>query len=159
VNDKSSNKWILFPRPNPAAALRSFWFHYSGGGAPIFNGWPGRPPSSMELAAIQLPGRGHRLGEPHIRRLLSLSRIIAQELLPYLDKPFVFSVTAWERCCALKRRAACAARIGNNRRICSSRPPRRPTVEALSHRPPAYGSRTIFLQQFASNLLELRPQN
>jgi hypothetical protein len=29
MNDKSSNKWILFPRPNPAAALRLFCFHYA----------------------------------------------------------------------------------------------------------------------------------
>lgn len=88
--DKSSNKWILFPRPNPAAALRLFCFHYAGGSAQVFHGWPGRLPPSVEMGAIQLPGRGHRLGEPHVRRLLPLSRIAAQELLPYLDKPFVF---------------------------------------------------------------------
>jgi medium-chain acyl-[acyl-carrier-protein] hydrolase len=90
VNDKSSNKWFLFPRPNPAAALRLFCFHYAGGSAQFFHGWPGRLPSSVEMGAIQLPGRGHRLREPHIRRLAPLSRIIAQESLPYLDKPFVF---------------------------------------------------------------------
>jgi medium-chain acyl-[acyl-carrier-protein] hydrolase len=44
----------------------------------------------VEVGAIQLPGRGHRLGEPHLRRLAPLSRIVARELLPYLDKPFVF---------------------------------------------------------------------
>jgi surfactin synthase thioesterase subunit len=90
VIDKSSNKWVLFPRPNPAAALRLFCFHYAGGSAQVFHGWPGHLPSSVEMGTIQLPGRGRRLGEPHIRRLLPLSRVIAQELLPYLDKPFVF---------------------------------------------------------------------
>jgi medium-chain acyl-[acyl-carrier-protein] hydrolase len=90
VIDKSSNKWFLFPRPNPAAALRLFCFHYAGGSAQIFHAWPGRLPPGVEMGAIQLPGRGHRLGEPHIRRMAPLSRIIAQELLPYLDKPFVF---------------------------------------------------------------------
>jgi medium-chain acyl-[acyl-carrier-protein] hydrolase len=44
----------------------------------------------VEIGAIQLPGRGNRLNEPPIRRLAQLSRIVAQELLPYLDKPFVF---------------------------------------------------------------------
>jgi medium-chain acyl-[acyl-carrier-protein] hydrolase len=90
VSDKSSNKWCIFPRPNPAATLRLFCFHYAGGSAQAFHGWPGRLPPSVEMGAIQLPGRGHRLSEPHIRRLLPLSRIVAQELLPYLDKPFVF---------------------------------------------------------------------
>ena len=90
MNDKSSNNWILFPRPNPAAALRLFCFHYAGGSAQLFHAWPGRLPPGVEMGAIQLPGRGHRLGEPHIRGILPLSRIVAQELLPYLDKPFVF---------------------------------------------------------------------
>jgi surfactin synthase thioesterase subunit len=90
VKDKSPNKWFLFPRPNPSAALRLFCFHYSGGSAQVFHGWPERLPPNVEIAAIQLPGRGHRLSEPHIRRLAPLSRIVAQELLPYLDKPFVF---------------------------------------------------------------------
>jgi len=90
MNDKSSNKWILFPRPNPAAALRLFCFHYAGGSAKVFHDWPGHLPPSLEMGAIQLPGRGHRLGEPHIRGILPLSRIVAQELLFYLDKPFVF---------------------------------------------------------------------
>jgi len=41
------------------------------------------------MGAIQLPGRGHRFGEPHVRQLEPLSRLVAQGLLPYLDKPFV----------------------------------------------------------------------
>jgi medium-chain acyl-[acyl-carrier-protein] hydrolase len=86
----SSTKWILFPWPNPLAKLRLFCFHHAGGSAQVFHGWPGRLPPGVEMGAIQLPGRGQRLGESHIRRLAPLSRIIAQELLPYLDKPFVF---------------------------------------------------------------------
>jgi medium-chain acyl-[acyl-carrier-protein] hydrolase len=90
VIDKSPNKWVFFPKPNPGAALRLFCFHYAGGSAQVFYDWPRSLPPSVEMGAIQLPGRGHRLGEPHIRRLAPLSRIVAQELLPYLDKPFVF---------------------------------------------------------------------
>jgi medium-chain acyl-[acyl-carrier-protein] hydrolase len=90
MNGKSSNKWIFFPKPNPAAALRLFCFHYAGGSAQVFYDWPGSLPPSVEVGAIQLPGRSHRLDEPQVRRLLPLSSIIAQELLPYLDKPFVF---------------------------------------------------------------------
>jgi medium-chain acyl-[acyl-carrier-protein] hydrolase len=90
VMDKSPNKWVIFPRPNPAATLRLFCFHHAGGNAHAFHGWPGHLPPIVEVAAVQLPGRGHRLREPHIRRLAPLSRIVAHELLPYLDKPFVF---------------------------------------------------------------------
>jgi medium-chain acyl-[acyl-carrier-protein] hydrolase len=90
VNNKSSDKWVLFPKLDPSAALRLFCFHYAGGSAQAFHSWPKDLPPGVEMGAIQLPGRGSRLGEPHIRRLLPLSRIVAQELLPYLDKPFVF---------------------------------------------------------------------
>ncbi len=83
-------KWVLFPWPNPAAALRLFCFHYTGGSAQGFHGWPGHLPPSVEMGTIQLPRRGHKLSEPHIRRLRLLSRILAPELLPYLDKPIVF---------------------------------------------------------------------
>jgi len=38
--DKSSNKWVIFPRPNPAAALRLFCFHYAGESAQVFHGPP-----------------------------------------------------------------------------------------------------------------------
>jgi len=90
MNDNSSSKWILFPRPNPAAPVRLFCFHYAGGSAQVFRDWIGRLPTSVEVGTIQLPGRGGRLDEPHIRRMAPLSRIVAQELLPYLDKPFIF---------------------------------------------------------------------
>jgi surfactin synthase thioesterase subunit len=90
VKDSSTNKWVLFPKPNPAAARRLFCFHYAGGSAHIFYEWPGRLPSSVEVGAIQLPGRGHRVYEPLVRQMAQLSRVVAQELLPYLDKPFVF---------------------------------------------------------------------
>jgi medium-chain acyl-[acyl-carrier-protein] hydrolase len=90
VISNRSNKWILFPAPNPAAEARLFCFHYAGGNAQVFHNWPGRLPSSIEVGAVQLPGRGHRFVEPHVKRLLPLSRAIAQELLPYSDKPFVF---------------------------------------------------------------------
>src|SRR5215470_3931856 len=90
MNDKSSNEWVLFPRPNPSAALRLFCFHYAGGSAQVFHDWPGRLPSGVEMGAIQLPGRGRRFGEPHVRQLEPLSCLVAQGLLPYLDKPFVF---------------------------------------------------------------------
>ena len=90
MKDKLSNKWLLFPMPNPAAAIRLFCFHYAGGSAQVFHDWPRHLPPIVEMGAIQLPGRGHRLGEPHVRRLAPLCRIAAQELLPYLDKPFVF---------------------------------------------------------------------
>lgn len=84
------SKWVIFPRPDPAAPLRLFCFHHAGGSAQHFYRWPPHLPPRVEMGAIQLPGRGPRLAEPHMRRLLPLSRILARELSAYLDRPFVF---------------------------------------------------------------------
>src|SRR6185436_5725101 len=65
-------------------------FHHAGGLAHAFHGWPRHLPPVVELAAVELPGSGYRHNAPYIRRMAPLSRIVAQELLPYLEKPFVF---------------------------------------------------------------------
>src|SRR5262245_48362810 len=84
------DKWILFPKPNPGAAMRLFCFHYAGGSAQAFQTWPADLPQDVEIGAVQLPGRGNRFAEPKITVLLPLSRIVAQALEQYLDKPFAF---------------------------------------------------------------------
>lgn len=84
------NKWFIFPKPNPGASLRLFCFHYAGGSAQTFYAWPQNLPPNLEIGMVQLPGRGKRLAEQPITRLLPLSRIIAQALEQYIDKPFAF---------------------------------------------------------------------
>lgn len=84
------NKWLFFPKPNPGASLRLFCFHYAGGSAQTFQTWPADLPPTVEVGLVQLPGRGRRLDEPKITRLLPLSHIVAQALQQYLDKPFAF---------------------------------------------------------------------
>jgi surfactin synthase thioesterase subunit len=84
------DKWLLFPKPNPGAAMRLFCFHYAGGSAQAFQTWPADLPQDVEIGAVQLPGRGNRFAEPKITSFLPLSRIVAQALQQYLDKPFVF---------------------------------------------------------------------
>src|SRR5262245_51550208 len=91
INDRAEHaKWLIFPKPNPAASLRLFCFHYAGGSAQIFHSWPDNLPPTVEICAAQLPGRGQRLADPIITRLLPLSRIIAQVIQQYNDKPFAF---------------------------------------------------------------------
>jgi medium-chain acyl-[acyl-carrier-protein] hydrolase len=85
-----SNKWLLFPKPNPGASLRLFCFHYAGGSAQTFHSWPADLPSTVEIGMIQLPGRGCRLTEPLLTRLLPLSWIVARALQQDIDRPFAF---------------------------------------------------------------------
>ena len=47
-------------------------------------------PARVELAAIELPGHGTRLGEPLIGDLSAMVGGAAQALVPLLDRPFAF---------------------------------------------------------------------
>jgi medium-chain acyl-[acyl-carrier-protein] hydrolase len=85
-----SSPWLLCPRPNRRALLRLFCFPYAGGGASIFRAWPERLSASVEVCAVQLPGRANRLGEPPVTCLQSLAQSLTQALRDYLDKPFAF---------------------------------------------------------------------
>jgi medium-chain acyl-[acyl-carrier-protein] hydrolase len=72
------------------AGLRLFGFPYAGGGASVFRRWPDRLPTSVEVCAVQLPGRETRFHEPAFNRLTPLVETLARELRPSFDRPFAF---------------------------------------------------------------------
>ncbi|MBN1203858.1 MAG: thioesterase [Myxococcaceae bacterium] len=81
--------WFPARRPNPRASLRVFCFPHAGGSASAFSGWSEALPASVELAAVQLPGRERRILEPPLRQLPALLDALEAALAPLLDKPFV----------------------------------------------------------------------
>jgi medium-chain acyl-[acyl-carrier-protein] hydrolase len=85
-----SNAWIQIYKPQPQASIRLFCFPYAGGGASLFRTWPLLLPASIELCAIQLPGRENRLREAPFDQLEPLIQVLAAVLSPYLDRPFAF---------------------------------------------------------------------
>ena len=50
--------------PRPMATVRLICLPYAGGGAGVFQPWVAATPASIELYALQLPGREDRLAEP-----------------------------------------------------------------------------------------------
>jgi medium-chain acyl-[acyl-carrier-protein] hydrolase len=86
----SLNSWVICPKQNSQASLRLFCFPYAGGSATIFRTWQDSLPNSIEVCAVELPGRGTRLRETSFTRMVPLVEAIALALLPYLDKPFAF---------------------------------------------------------------------
>ena len=84
------NKWTVCGRPNPDASLRLFCFPFAGGGASIFRSWAALLPASIEMYAVQLPGRETRMREPRFTSVKELVPELMSALLPALDMPFVF---------------------------------------------------------------------
>ncbi len=84
------NSWIKSPKPNPQASVRLFCFPYAGGSSTIFRTWSDSLPTTVEVCAIELPGRLSQIRLAPFTRLEPLVGAIAQVLLPYLDKPFAF---------------------------------------------------------------------
>lgn len=88
TNKSPSNSWIICPKPNPQAKLRLICLPYAGGSATIYRTWPDNLPATVEVCAVELPGRGRQMKSPPITQLDTLVSELAQNLLPFLDKPF-----------------------------------------------------------------------
>lgn len=80
--------WVICTKPNPQANLRLFCFPYAGGGALSFRTWPNGLSTTIEVCAVELPGRGTRMRLAPFTQLESLVEALAQALLPNLNKPF-----------------------------------------------------------------------
>lgn len=85
-----NNPWVIIPEPNPQAKFRLFCLPYEGGSATIFTRWPASLPPTVEVCAIQLPGRGNRLKEPPFTKIPLLIESMVISLRPLFDKPVAF---------------------------------------------------------------------
>jgi medium-chain acyl-[acyl-carrier-protein] hydrolase len=108
----SSSKWILIPKPRPAARARLFCFPFAGGGAGAYRPWAPELPEEIELVCIQPPGRENRFGEPRFTDMAAMVGDLADVITPWLDRPYAFfghsmgTVVAYETIRALGRRFA-----------------------------------------------------
>lgn len=88
MSDTRLKPWLGFHKLNPDASLRLLCFPYAGGSAQIYREWQKAFPSNIEVCAIQLPGRGHRLAEPAFTNVHDLVKVAVEDLLPIIDRPF-----------------------------------------------------------------------
>jgi medium-chain acyl-[acyl-carrier-protein] hydrolase len=110
VSDHS--KWILKPRPNPAAALRAFFFPYAGLGPSVFRGWVSEFPGNVEVCLMQPPGREGRWAEKPFVSVDALASAATEAMLPHLTIPYVTfghslgALVSFEVARRLRRRSA-----------------------------------------------------
>ena len=81
------DRWTFVPRARPGARMRLLCLPHAGGGAYAYRGWPAYLPDSIEVCAIQLPGRENRLRERPIGVLSTLIDQLLEALCTRLDLP------------------------------------------------------------------------
>lgn len=84
------SSWLFDAKVNTKAAVRLFCFPYAGGAAHVYRYWQNLLPASVDICAVQLPGRGNRLREPASTNLGELVSAAAEALKPYMDLPYLF---------------------------------------------------------------------
>jgi surfactin synthase thioesterase subunit len=82
--------WFRVHHPRPAATTRLICFPHAGGSASAFWDWPRFLPDSVELVAVQYPGRQDRHGEPLPADLTTLAEQITRDVTGWLDRPTAF---------------------------------------------------------------------
>lgn len=88
-SSNNRSDWIVRFGATSDPALRLFCFPYAGSGAHVYRSWASALPPSVELCAIQLPGRGRRLQESLYTSMTSLVDTVTRVLAPDLDRPSV----------------------------------------------------------------------
>jgi acyl transferase domain-containing protein/surfactin synthase thioesterase subunit/acyl carrier protein len=83
-----SSEWIVVTRPNPAANVRLFCFPFAGGGSAVYRLWNERVGPSIEVVAVEPPGRLARIDEAPVSDVHDFAAQAAEAMIPLLDKPF-----------------------------------------------------------------------
>ena len=85
-----TSPWFVTINPKPLATMRLFCFPYSGGDAFVFRDWVSLLPSTIEVIAIELPGRSTRFHETPVDNLSSIIDSLVKDFKAISNKPFVF---------------------------------------------------------------------
>lgn len=83
------SRWLRTFVPRPEATAQLVCFPYAGGAASAFRDWATLLPPSVELIAVQYPGRQDRMADPLPSRLVTLADEIAAAIAP-LRRPTAF---------------------------------------------------------------------
>lgn len=90
--------WFLTPEVRASAPFRLFCLPYAGGSAAVYREWGRILPGEVEMHAVQLPGRGWRLGEKPSSDLVGLADEVAGAIAARADRPFALfghSMGSW----------------------------------------------------------------
>jgi surfactin synthase thioesterase subunit len=90
ASQDDADRWVHRFHPGPPADRRLICFPYAGGSASFYFPVSAALQPSVEVLAVQYPGRQERRDEPAIRDLGALADRAAEALLPWADRPLAF---------------------------------------------------------------------
>jgi surfactin synthase thioesterase subunit len=82
--------WLRCFHPSPESALRLVFFPHAGGSATFFHPFSKLLPASIEVLAVQYPGRQDRRREECVDNIQTLAERLTEVLATIEDKPFAF---------------------------------------------------------------------
>jgi medium-chain acyl-[acyl-carrier-protein] hydrolase len=85
---ESSACWTVV-KPRPQALIRLFCCPYAGGNATLFRPWALELPETIEVRALQPPGRATRMAEKPFTNLAAFVEAIGPHTVELIDRPFV----------------------------------------------------------------------
>ncbi|MER6046939.1 alpha/beta fold hydrolase [Streptomyces sp. NPDC001793] len=86
----ATDLWVRRYHPAPAAGSRLMCFPHAGGSASFYFPVSTALSGSVEVLAMQYPGRQDRHGEPPIGSISVMADQLADALRPWTDRPFAF---------------------------------------------------------------------
>ncbi len=121
-----------------ASTANVFFFPYAGAGASIYRHWGKLFPSTMNLFAIQAPGRETRYSEPFISSITTFAGAVANAIEHVTDEPIVLfghslgAACAYETARALERADRTPALLVVSGRQCPGTVSKRAPISHLS---------------------------
>jgi surfactin synthase thioesterase subunit len=126
ITSRNQGRWLIAPRPNPNAKARLFCFPFAGGGLVSFRAWGELFNDTVEVVAVEAPGRGTRINEAAVDDIDVFVTRLLPEMLGWLDRPSAFfghclgGLTMYATLCALPN---AHARFIKHAFACGVRPP------------------------------------
>jgi len=80
--------WLVVTKPNSAATVRLFCFPFAGGGSAVYRLWNDTIGPSIEVIAVEPPGRLARVDQAPVNDVDVFTAQAAKAMIPLLDKPY-----------------------------------------------------------------------
>lgn len=107
----ANSPWFRIYSPRPHATARLICLPHAGGAASFFRGWIDSLPDTVELVAIQYPGREERIDDEPVDTMSALVDSLVKAMPSLIDRPYLLfghsmgAAVAHELCLALMQRS------------------------------------------------------